>query len=85
MEAKLGGPLKQERKRPRSPEQKERARKNAQEKRRQAKELGLCRDCSSTAIPGQTRCPTCAAKHRVHRQRRQAERRGKDKEKSMGT
>ena len=52
VETKQGDPLEEERKRTTSPEQKERARKNAQEKRRQAKEFGLCRDCSSPAIPG---------------------------------
>ena len=68
-EAKLGCPLDQERKRPTSPDRKERARKNAREKRGQAKKLGLCRDCSSTAIAEQTRCEGCAAKHRLGRRR----------------
>ena len=50
-----------------TPEYKERARLFAQEKRRKAKELGLCRDCPNPAIPGQTRCETCTEKHRTSR------------------
>ena len=36
----------------------------AAEERQRRKELGLCRDCPSKAIKGQTRCPECAEKHR---------------------
>ena len=32
--------------------------------RQERKERGLCR-CNQPAIPGQTRCPTCAEKHRA--------------------
>ena len=46
----------------------------AQEKRRKARELGQCRSCSNPAIPGQTRCPTCAEKHRESLRRIRAER-----------
>ena len=52
-----------------TPEHKERARLFAQEKRRKSKELGLCRDCPNPAIPGQSRCETCAEKHRQARKR----------------
>ena len=44
----------------------------AQAKRRKAKELGQCRSCSEQSIPGQTRCPTCAEKHRESKQRSRA-------------
>ena len=69
VDTKRGNPLKQE--------QKERAKKNAQEKRRQAKEFGLCRDCPNPAIPQQSRCEQCAEKHRVSRRQWQAERKQK--------
>ena len=36
----------------------------AQEHQQKAKELGKCRNCSKTAILGQTRCEPCAEKHR---------------------
>ena len=45
-------------------ERRERARARAVEKRSKLKEQGLCRDCQQPAIPGQTRCPDCAEKHR---------------------
>ena len=49
------------------PERKE-AHRQAQIKRRQrAREIGLCRSCNAKAIPGQTRCETCAEKHRAAR------------------
>ena len=38
-----------------------------QERRKKAKELGECRDCNDRAIPGQTRCESCAGKHRLVR------------------
>ena len=45
-------------------------------KRRQnAKELGICCPCSQPAIPGHTRCPTRAAKHRQHNDNATAKRR----------
>ena len=52
-----------------NPEHKERARLFAQEKRRKAKELGLCRDCPNPAIPAQSRCETCAKQQRESRRR----------------
>ena len=52
-----------------TPEYKEHARLFAQEKRRKAKELGLCRDCPNPAIPDRTKCETCAAKHKEYRRR----------------
>ena len=50
----------------------------AAENRRKLKVLGLCKDCRQRAIPGQTRCPDCAEKHRQLRQRqRQSQRQAK--------
>ena len=46
------------------PERKQYAREREKNKRQRAKELGLCRTCSQPAISNQTRCPSCAAKHR---------------------
>ena len=46
-------------------ERKERGRARTAEKRLKLKESGLCRDCRQPAIPGQTRCPDCAEKHRT--------------------
>ena len=58
-----------ERVRRQSPERQE-AHSRAEQKRRQrAKELGLCRHCSAEAIPSQTRCETCAEKHRQARRK----------------
>ena len=42
-------------------------RRYMQERRKKAKELGECRDCNDRAIPGQTRCESCAGKHRLVR------------------
>ena len=51
-------------------------RRLAQEQRQKAKELGKCRDCTKhTAIPGQTRCTTCAEAHRQSRRQSDARRR----------
>ena len=47
----------------------------AQDKRRKDKELGKCRSCSNLATPGQTRCPTCAEKHREYGRSSNANRR----------
>ena len=58
-----------------NPNRKEQHRLLEQERRRKAREQGLCRDCRNPAIPAQTRCPTCANRHRVSRRRWQAERR----------
>ena len=51
----------------------------AQEQRRKAREQGLCRDCREPAIPEQSRCSTCAEKHRAGRQHWYAEQRTKGK------
>ena len=53
-----------DRRRNQTPERGDQKRLFAQEKRRKAKALGLCRDCLNPAIPGKTRCSTCAKKHR---------------------
>ena len=58
-------------------ERQERGRARAVEKRSKLKEQGLCRDCRQPAIPGQTRCPSCAAKHRQSRQPRQSKDNGR--------
>ena len=49
-------------------ERRERARARAVEHRQKLKEAGLCRDCRQPAILGQTRCLSCADKHRQSRQ-----------------
>ncbi len=41
------------------PERREQHRLLAQDKRRKALALGLCRNCKNPSIPDQTRCPTC--------------------------
>ena len=53
-------------------ERKEQGRTRAAENRLKLKESGLCRDCRQPAIPGQTRCPDCAEKHRKGRGLRQS-------------
>ena len=58
-----------ERLRRKRPERMEAKKRTAQERRRRARELGLCRDCNDKAIPEQTRCETCAEKHRQSRGR----------------
>ena len=58
-----------ERLRRQRPERMEVKKRAEQERRRRARELGLCRDCNNKAIPGQTRCDTCAEKHRQSRGR----------------
>ena len=58
-----------------SPERKKYRRRYAQEQRQKAKELGLCRNCNKPAIPGQTRCTTCAEHHRQSRRLSDAKRR----------
>ena len=45
-------------------ERKKRVRARAVERRRKLKEQGLCKHCRQPAIPGQTRCSSCAQKHR---------------------
>ena len=43
----------------------------AQEKRNEARSLGLCITCHGTPIPNETRCKTCAENHRVSRRQSQ--------------
>ena len=45
-------------------ERREYKRIRAREERQRAKELGRCRSCPNLVIPGETRCPICAEKHR---------------------
>ena len=63
-------------KRNKSQDRREYHRGYAQEQRQKAKELGKCRDCSKPAIPGQTRCPTCAENHRQSRRRNERQQKG---------
>ena len=58
-----------ERLRRQRPERMEAKKRAEQERRWRARELGLCRDCNDKAIPEQTRCETCAEKHRQSRGR----------------
>ena len=55
-----------------TPERRAYRRRYAQQKRERQKYLGLCRDCSNPAIPGQIRCPTCSEKHRQAHRRNDA-------------
>ena len=55
-----------------TPERRAYRRRYAQQKRERQKYLGLCRDCSNPAIPGQVRCPTCSEKHRQAHRRNDA-------------
>ena len=64
IETKREERLQYDRQRDQTPERKEYRRLLAQERRRKAKELGLCKSCPNPAKPGQTRCPTCAERHR---------------------
>ena len=68
-----------ERTRRQRPERRETLRKASQANRQKAKNLGLCRDCSNPAIPGQTRCEICAEKHRQADRTRATTRREKEK------
>ena len=61
-------------------ERKETFSKAARDARQRAKQLGICRHCRDQAIPGQTRCETCAENHRVARRKNDAERRVRKKE-----
>ena len=59
----------------RTPERREYRRRYAEEQRQRAKLLGKCQKCSKPAIPGQSRCETCAEAHRQSRRRSDANRR----------
>ena len=58
-----------------TPERRAYRRRYAQQKRERQKYLGQCRSCSSRAIPGQTRCSTCAEKHSEYKRQSKAKRR----------
>ena len=73
VEAKLREPFEHDRKGNTSPERREQHRLQEQERRRKAKESGLCVVCRLLAIPDQSRCSTCAEKHRASRRRWQAQ------------
>ena len=81
VEAKSAERLEFDRRRRNTPERRDYHRLHAQEQRRKAKELGICRDCRAPAIPDQTRCETCAARHRLSRRKWQTERRERDAQK----
>ena len=72
-----------DRQRSQNPERKEAHRLQERERRRKAKELGLCRECSNPAKPGETRCEPCAEKHRVGR-RRSEERAAQQRDQASG-
>ena len=63
-----------------TPERKEYRRQLRRNQIRIAKEAGKCKDCSNPAIPGQTKCETCAEKHRQRRRKDDANRRAKAKQ-----
>ena len=69
-----------ERVRSQTPERKEYRRQLRRKQVRIAKETGKCKDCSNPAIPGQTKCETCAQKHRQRRRKDDANRRAKAKQ-----
>ena len=64
----------------RTPERREYRRRYAEVQRQRAKQLGKCQKCSKPAIPGQTRCKTCARNHRQSPGRSDAMRRDAAKE-----
>ena len=55
-----------DKKRDQRPERLQSARDNQKRQRQRRKELGKCKVCPQPVIPGQTRCPSCAAKQRQH-------------------
>lgn len=66
---------------PLTPEaRRERQRIRHKEKLERARLSGQCRHCGEPAIPSQTRCETCAEKHRVSRRLNDAKRNEKTKE-----
>ena len=75
VEAKRQERAEYDRRRNQTLERREHARLIAKEHRLKAKELGLCKSCTNSAILGQTRCPTCAENHRQSRRRSDAKRR----------
>ncbi len=56
-------------------ERKHASRDTAKRRRQPSTELGKCIDCSQQAIPDETRCPSCAEKHRQAHKNATAERR----------
>ena len=44
-----------------------------------AKAIGKCKHCPQPAIPGQTRCESCAEKHRISRRKNDTDRRARQK------
>ena len=73
-EARAEARRERDRTRSQNPERKEYMRLRAQERRRRGKAAGLCRSCSNPSIPGETRCPSCAEKHRELHMRSRARR-----------
>ena len=70
-----------EQKRRQLPEVKERIRLNTKARYWKDKELGLCKEhCGVPATPGQTRCETCAEKHRVTQKLKYANRQAQAKQ-----
>ena len=80
VEAKQQEQLEFDRQRSKTPERREQNRLRAQEKRLKAKDLGICKSCPNPAKQGETRCETCAEKHRVGRRKNDAQRRAAAKQ-----
>ena len=80
VEARRQEQLEYDRQRSTTPERREYNRLQAQERRRLAKESGLCRDCPNPAAPDRTRCESCAEEHRVGRRKNDAQRRAAAKQ-----
>ena len=57
------------------PERQQSARDSQKKQRQRKKELSKCKTCPQPAIPGHTRCPSCAAKHRQYNDNTTAKRR----------
>ena len=67
VEAKKENRRAYDRQRNQNPERKAYNRRNAVAQRNEAKSLELCIVCWAPAIPGETRCETCAENHRRYR------------------
>ena len=77
VEAKRGKRLKYDRRRKQPEKRKEYERRRAQVQRQKDKEIGLCKSCPSPAIPGRTRCQSCADKHQ------ESKRHSEDRQRAM--
>ena len=85
VEAKKQARREYDQKRHQTPERRELQRRLAQARRDEAKSLGLCKDCPNPAVPNQTKCETCAAKHQASRARRTAQENAAVRHSGQGT